>query len=226
MQRMLDAFGDLPELAGDGGSLIRLYHGQSGRDPDGSAAAASADARGPAGRQGVAAQPRRRHRRLVGAGHRRRAGPTGLRHASLPWRPPVPRRRHRRGLHGLGRDRRSASWPPSSRSTTPQSTTSSGPSRRTPRSGRRCRSPTSSGPTRPCSNDAADPGDDELRRTLLGEALAFYRRAGIAERVAEVEAALGAGTRVPSPSSRPGSSAARGRSGRSPGAGARRCSPR
>ncbi len=35
------------------------------------------------------------------------------------------------------------------------------------------------------------PGDEELRRSLLGEALEFYRRVGVAERVAEVESMLG-----------------------------------
>jgi tetratricopeptide (TPR) repeat protein len=35
------------------------------------------------------------------------------------------------------------------------------------------------------------PGDDDRRRALLAEALAFYRRAGIDERVTELEAALG-----------------------------------
>jgi tetratricopeptide (TPR) repeat protein len=44
-----------------------------------------------------------------------------------------------------------------------------------------------------------DPGDETLRKTLLEEALAFYRRAGIAERVAEVEAMLG-----PRPAAVPG----------------------
>ncbi len=40
-------------------------------------------------------------------------------------------------------------------------------------------------------------GDEDLRRRLLGEALAFYRRAGIAERVAQVESALGPGAAGP-----------------------------
>ncbi len=43
-----------------------------------------------------------------------------------------------------------------------------------------------------------DPESLERRRVMLGEALAFYRRVGIAERVAEVEAALG-----PAPSAAP-----------------------
>ena len=38
------------------------------------------------------------------------------------------------------------------------------------------------------------PGDEDERRTLLEEARAFYLRAGIAERVAEIERLLGPGT--------------------------------
>lgn len=41
------------------------------------------------------------------------------------------------------------------------------------------------------------PGDDRLRRSLLSDALEFYRRAGIAERVAEVESMLGPGAPEP-----------------------------
>ena len=78
-------FGDLPELAGDGGSLIRLYHGQ----PAEIRAAAlpllpRMLASLPVDKEWLP-EPRRRRRRALGAGHRRRAAPGLLYDALAPW---------------------------------------------------------------------------------------------------------------------------------------------
>ena len=88
----------------------------------------------------------------------------------------------------------SASSPPSARSTTWRLATSTGLSRSTPRSERCWPWPTPSGSTPACSSDEGAADDNALRRSLLDEALAFYRRVGIAERVVEVEALLGPGS--------------------------------
>lgn len=195
MQRLLDAFGDLPELAGEGGSLIRLFHGQS---PEIRSAALPllpqmlenlpvdkewlpnlAGVVGGFWQQGIGGEPARllydnlspwRHLFLVdGIG----AACLGSVEISLGELATLLEEYDA----AVGHFERALEANTAVRAALPVANVQRTYATMLERRGR--------------------PGDDTLRRTLLGEALAFYRRAGIAERVAEVEAALGAAPAIP-----------------------------
>ena len=190
MAQLVSAFGELPELAGDGGSLVRLFHGQPAEMRTAALPLLPADAREPSGRQGVAAQPRRRRRRLLAAGHRRRTARL-LYDVLTPWADLFL-------VDGIG-----AACIGSVELVLGELATlleeydaAAGhldPRTRTERHGRgsaaRWRTSSASSPT--MLERRGGPGDAERRRELLDEALAFYRRAGIDERVTELEAELG-----------------------------------
>ncbi len=189
MQRLLDAFGDLPELAGEGGSLIRLYHGQSAEIRTAALPLLPemladlpfdkewlpnlAGVIGGLWEQGIGGEPARL-----------------LYDTLLPWR-------HLFLVDGIG----AACMGSVEIALGELATLLEEYDAAADHFERALDANAAVGAALPVANTQrvhaamlrrrGHPGDDELRRTLLSEALGFYRRAGIAERVAQVEAALG-----------------------------------